>query len=202
MLAASDAFRRTEQVDDDDGSSAGGPMTMRFPDPVQTLRRPLRLAVLALAAALAGCANGYVSVSDRLDASDLALAASATQGALENNKVGESANWHNPANGHLGTVTPTRTMNTAAGLPCRDLQLTATVEGRTIFAYDTACRGADGAWRSKNYATLAQAIRDGDSSAYGRPYPPHYYDPWCRSWRDPFCSGPYYGSSLYYGRWR
>lgn len=167
-----------------------------------------RWTALLLAAAIGGCANGYVDVASRLDAGDLAQLASATQQALENNKVGQSSNWVNEANGHLGTVTPTRTFK-AGETPCRDFQQTATVEGQTIFAYDTACRTGDGSWRSKNFGSLSQAIRDGDYRRPGYPRRYGYYDPWCRwPYHDPFCDPWYghgyygYGPSMRLGYWR
>lgn len=168
-----------------------------------------RVAVLVLAAGLVGCASGRVDVAAQLDAADLAQVAATTQDALEKNKVGQGSNWINEANGHLGTVTPTRTFKTAGDVPCRDFQQSATVDGRTIFAYDTACRGNDGLWRSRDYGSLSQAIRDGTRRPHARPYPyPYrygYHDPFCRwPYRDPFCDPWYrpYGASfgLGYGR--
>lgn len=184
------------------GGSAAAGITMAMSFLTCPPRHWLAVAVAVLAcAALASCAGTTVSVADRLDAGDLSLIAATTQEALEKNKVGQSANWTNPANGHLGTVTPTRTFTADSGAPCRNFQQTATVEGQTILAFDRACRDPAGTWFSTRHVTLTQAIREGDSDyAYARrPYPYDYDDPWCRwHWRDPFCH-PGYGSSFGFG---
>lgn len=170
---------------------------------VPPLKRWAMVGVVAACAMLAGCAS-TPTVGELLDNTDLALIAATTQQALEKNKVGVSANWNNPANGHLGTVTPTRTFTSSSGEPCRNFQQTATVAGRTVLAFDTACRDPKGQWISTHYASLTDAIRLGSSDyAYARrPYGYHddfYDDPWCRwHWNDPFC-GPYYGSSFGFG---
>src|SRR5271165_2272633 len=88
---------------------------------------------------LAGC-SGLPQVTDQIAPTDLPLVAGATQAALESNPVGQSANWTNPADAHLGTVTPYSTFVNAAGAPCRHYQQTVTIDGRTAFAYDVACR--------------------------------------------------------------
>lgn len=155
----------------------------------------------AFALGLGGCA-GDPDSARRLEASDIKLIVEATQQALEINKVGESSNWNNPANGHLGTVTPTRTYENEHRRPCRDFQQTATIDGRTRFAFDSACRTADGPWYSLHHDSLAEAI--GHGNALTRPYDPFndryyrdpYYDPWCRfPYRDRWC-GPRSGFSL------
>jgi surface antigen len=152
-------------------------------------------------AMLAGCET-VPTVGEQLDNADLAMIASTTQQALETNKVGQSANWINTANGHRGTVTPTRTFTTSSGTPCRNYQQSATIGGQTVFAFDTACRLPSGSWASTRYGSLTDAIRLGQTDyAYAdRPYPYGYYnDPWC-NWRDPFCGPSYgYGSSFGFG---
>jgi surface antigen len=152
---------------------------------------------------LAGCET-VPTVGEQLDNADLAMIASTTQQALETNKVGQSANWINSANGHRGTVTPTRTFTASSGAPCRNYQQSATVGGQTVFAFDTACRLPSGSWASTRYGSLTDAIRLGQTDyAYAaRPYPYGYYDdPWCDwHWRDPFCGPRYgYGSSCGFG---
>ena len=92
----------------------------------------------------AGCAAGVPGVTDRLAPSDLAIIASTTQTTLEKGPVGQSANWTNTTNGHLGTITPFGTYPNGAGMPCRNFQQTVTVDGRTAFAHDTACRNPAG----------------------------------------------------------
>ncbi len=58
--------------------------------------------------------------------------------------------WRNPDTGHGGSVTPTRTYQTARGESCREYQQTVTIAGRTETAYGRACRDADGTWRLMN----------------------------------------------------
>ncbi|HYM33186.1 MAG TPA: RT0821/Lpp0805 family surface protein [Candidatus Cybelea sp.] len=146
----------------------------------------------ALPLALSSCAGDTVTVGQLLDAGDLGLINQTSQEVLEKGKVGESANWENGANGHRGTVTPVKTYTQNDGTPCRSLQQTATVGGRTVVAYDTACRGADGVWSSINNVSLAQSIVD-TSNGYGPTYNygPYYGPCWYRY--DPWCYPPYYG---------
>ena len=164
-----------------------------------TVRHQIIVATLSIG--LGACA-GDIDSSPGLDNADLIIIASATQHALEVGKVDESANWNNPANGHLGTITPTRTFERHGKQPCRDFQQTATIDGRTRFAFDTACRKADGAWHSDNNPSLSDAIRHGGTQI--RPYDPYhdrfhrdpFNDPWCRfPYRDRWC-GPRSGFSL------
>ncbi len=120
---------------------------------------PLALLVLA------GCAEGMGP--PELDVADLRLAAEAAQQTLENNRIGEAANWNNPASGNRGTVTPTRTFSRDDGRPCRDYQLTATLNRRTRIAQDAACRDVAGTWQSQNHASLAEAIRTEGGPGFG-----------------------------------
>ena len=73
-----------------------------------------------------------------------------SQGALESNQTGQSSSWSNPDSGHKGTVTPTRTYQTASGDPCREYQQTVTIDGKTEQAYGRACRQPDGSWKIVN----------------------------------------------------
>ncbi len=73
-----------------------------------------------------------------------------SQKALERNRSGQSSGWSNPDSGHRGTVTPTRTYQTAAGRPCREYQQTVTIDGKTERAYGRACRQPDGSWKIAN----------------------------------------------------
>ena len=129
------------------------------------------LAMAVMGGLLAGCA---ATPGERLDAADRRLVVTATQEALENNKTGEGGNWLNPANGRRGTVVPMRTYGSDAR-PCRGFQQTATIEERTIIAYDAACRDAAGRWKSEDYADLDGAIADalpyGERDYYGHHYP-------------------------------
>ncbi len=68
---------------------------------------------------------------------------------LETERTGSSAHWRNPDSGNQYTVTPTRTYETA-GTPCREYVVDGTVGGRKEKIYGTACRQADGTWRTAN----------------------------------------------------
>ncbi|MFQ5783313.1 MAG: RT0821/Lpp0805 family surface protein [Alphaproteobacteria bacterium] len=147
-------------------------------------RRAARVlpVLAALGLALAACAypvdNGVgrpatVAVIDALDDADWTAQAQAFQNALETNKVGESANWSNPASGHLGTVTPTRTYTAKSGAPCREYQQTVTVSGETAITQGTACRQEDGTWETVAATDAARGYRY-RRYAYGYPYCGYY----------------------------
>ena len=131
------------------------------------------LCLVLMGGLLVGCGS---TLGERLDAVDRQLIMAATQEALEKNQTGEAKNWHNPKNGHRGTVVPTRTYK-ISGAHCREFQQTATVEGQTIIAYNAACRGAGGRWKSEYYASLDGVIADAPpyhhSGYYGH-HDPHY----------------------------
>lgn len=150
-------------------------------------RRMRAIAGVFVGAVLAGCAIDTTSLGDVLDAADRQQIANTTQHALENNKTGESSNWTNPASGHRGTVTPTRTYTARSGANCRELQQTVAIDARTTIAYDTACRRADGVWYSVNYDSLVAA------AAGARPYRAGY-DDWSPGY-------PYYGYRYPYYRY-
>lgn len=119
------------------------------------------------------------------------------QQALEQNKVGQSSNWTNSANGHLGTVTPIETFESDPK-PCRRYQITASVEGRTAIGYDTACRRADGVWVSSNFDSLIDALEYAQYRRDRYDRYPYYDDPWCDRpgrWHSPYC-GPRSGLSV------
>ncbi len=89
-------------------------------------------------------------VGNLLDERDKRLADQAAQRALETAPSGTSVPWKNPDSGHSGTVTPTRTYQTARGTYCREYQQTVTIQGKQERAYGTACRQPDGSWRIVN----------------------------------------------------
>ncbi len=104
----------------------------------------------AIAASVIG--GGLVGglVGNLLDERDKRLADQAAQRALETAPSGRSVPWKNPDSGHSGTVTPTRTYQTARGTYCREYQQTVTIQGKQERAYGTACRQPDGSWRIVN----------------------------------------------------
>ena len=89
-------------------------------------------------------------IGKSLDRADRLYAERTAQSALERAPVGQSTAWSNPDSGHSGTVTPTRTYQTAQGQNCREYQQTVTIGGRTESAYGRACRQADGSWKIVN----------------------------------------------------
>ena len=82
-----------------------------------------------------------------LGSDDIARARRAAQNAFETTPSGQTSIWRNPANGHWGTVTPSRTFQDATGRYCRDYKQTVTVDGQEHQGNGTACREPDGAWR-------------------------------------------------------
>jgi surface antigen len=86
-------------------------------------------------------------VGNLLDDRDKRLQAEAAHRALETAPSGRSVAWKNPESGHSGTVTPTKTYQTASGTYCRDYQATVEIEGKQERASGRACRQPDGTWR-------------------------------------------------------
>jgi surface antigen len=89
-------------------------------------------------------------VGNMLDQRDKQMAAEAAHRAMESAPTGRSVAWQNPDSGHSGTVTPTRTYQTANGNYCRDYQTTVVIDGKNERATGTACRQPDGSWRIVN----------------------------------------------------
>ena len=86
-------------------------------------------------------------VGSSLDNADKAAMKQSAQYSLEATKAGHTSNWSNPDSGNSGSVTPTKTYQTAAGEYCREYQQTVIIGGEPQEAYGTACRNADGTWR-------------------------------------------------------
>ena len=72
-----------------------------------------------------------------------------TQQALESSPTGSTTNWTNPETGVSYNVTPTHTYNSDKGL-CRKYTTEAIFSGKIEVDHDTACRQADGTWRTVN----------------------------------------------------
>jgi surface antigen len=124
------------------GAAAGGLLGAQFGSGTGKL---VGTALGVLAGAWLGS-----EVGKTLDNADKAAMRQSSQYALETTKVGHTSDWSNPDSGNSGTVTPTKTYQTAAGEYCREYQQTVTVGGKTQDAYGTACRQADGTWKVKN----------------------------------------------------
>jgi surface antigen len=69
--------------------------------------------------------------------------------SLETVRTGVPSSWQNPDSGNQYTVTPTRTYETGTG-PCREYTVDAMIGGRREKVYGTACRQADGSWRTQS----------------------------------------------------
>jgi len=89
-------------------------------------------------------------VGNLLDQRDKQLAAEAAHRAMETAPTGKPVAWKNPDSGHSGTVTPTKTYQTASGTYCREYQTTVLIDGKQERATGTACRQPDGTWRIVN----------------------------------------------------
>ncbi len=83
-----------------------------------------------------------------LDDQDKRIAAETTKKSLQDSKPGQPMSWVNPDSGNSGTVTPSKSYQTASGEVCRDFQQTIKVDGKTQQAHGTACRDASGNWRT------------------------------------------------------
>ena len=104
----------------------------------------------AIAAATIGGILVGGLVGNLLDERDKRLAAEAAQKAMESTPSGKPVAWQNPDSGHSGTVTPTKTYQTANGTYCRDYETTVLIDGKQERATGTACRQPDGSWRVVN----------------------------------------------------
>ena len=105
-------------------------------------------AAIAGSVILGGLVGG--AIGDRMDAADKRHANEAAARALETAPSGRSVTWQNPDTRHAGSVTPTRTYQTATGQYCREYQQTVTIDGKQQRSYGTACRQADGSWKIVN----------------------------------------------------
>ena len=104
-----------------------------------------RLVAVGAGALIGSVLGGEIGRS--LDRQDRLEADRAANRAFETAPSNRPVEWRNPDSGHHGTVTPTRTYETARGQPCREYQTEVFVGGRREQAYGTACRDADGSWR-------------------------------------------------------
>lgn len=105
-------------------------------------------AGIAAGVLLGGLGGGFLG--NQLDNKDKQMAARASQRALETQRVGAPTTWRNPDTGNSGSITPTRTYQTASGRYCREYQQTVTIGGQRHQSYGTACRRPDGSWQIVN----------------------------------------------------
>jgi surface antigen len=108
----------------------------------------LSIPLVIAGAALVGCAGASAlkPLHADLTESDITLAATTREAALEHARHGETRTWLNPETGHSGAVMPQRTYLSEAGLYCRDYQETLTVHGQSATYLSTACRETEGMW--------------------------------------------------------
>jgi len=69
------------------------------------------------------------------------------QNAVARTPTGQSTSWTNPDNGNRYTVQPTKTYY-RNDQPCREYTTTAIIGGKKQEIYGTACRMADGSWKT------------------------------------------------------
>ncbi len=106
------------------------------------------IAAIAAGTLLGAFLGSEVGAS--LDRADVAYHDRTAQTAFESSKTGISSSWSNPDSGHSGTITPTKTYQTAAGPDCREYTQTITVGNKSQEGYGTACRQQDGSWKILN----------------------------------------------------
>ena len=99
--------------------------------------------VAIIAGTVAGAVIGG-RIGQKMDEADKLKAAQ----ALETTPTGKHSSWRNPDTGAVYTMTPTRTYE-AGGTPCREFSVDATVDGKAEQVRGTACRQADGSWKTK-----------------------------------------------------
>ncbi|RED52403.1 RT0821/Lpp0805 family surface protein [Aestuariispira insulae] len=103
-----------------------------------------RVVATVIGAGLGGYLGNQIGA--RLDEADRREAQTAMANSMEYNADGESGAWHNPNNGHNGTVSPTRTYYNAENKPCRDFTHVIEVDGKSEEVKGTACRNPGGEW--------------------------------------------------------
>lgn len=138
-----------------------------------------RLAAVALGT-LAGAMIGQ-DIGRTLDAADRSYMQQNAQSSLETLPSNQSGSWVNPDTGHSGSITPTRTYQTASGQYCREYQQTVTINGEEQQAYGTACRQPDGSWKivPEEPQVQGQVVQPRTETRYVPVYQDSYgYYPW------------------------
>jgi surface antigen len=100
--------------------------------------------VAIVAGTLLGAAVG-TAIGSSMDQTDLYR----TQSALTHTPTGQTASWNNPDNGYQYEVKPTRTYKSSTGQDCRDYTTVGIIDGKREVIEGTACRQADGSWKSQ-----------------------------------------------------
>ena len=81
-----------------------------------------------------------------MDNTDVGMANQALAQALQTRARGQSLTWSNPANQHLGSVTPLRTFIHPSGKYCRDYREQLYIGSASQQWQDTAGLEPDGRW--------------------------------------------------------
>ena len=112
--------------------------------------RPIELALVAIVvlAARSAAASSYPEIYAGLAASDLALATSTVQRALESNLSGTTRLWRNKRTGSKGAVRPLRTFRIRTGHYCREYEETIESKHGPLWRRAIACRDHGGSWVS------------------------------------------------------
>jgi len=126
-----------------------------------------------------------------------AVAQDALQSALEYNRTNQASTWVNPDTGDTGSVVPVRTFQNTQGQPCREYQRTIVIGGREERGYGTACRQADGTWRTVATQRAAAPPVERRTNVYVREVPRSYYYPYYPYGYYPYRYYPY----GYYAPW-
>lgn len=100
--------------------------------------------VATIAGTLLGAALGG-AIGGSMDQTDLYR----TQGALNNTPTGQTVGWTNPDTQNQYQVTPTNTYKSNIGQDCRDYTTVGIIGGKREVIKGTACRQADGSWKSQ-----------------------------------------------------
>jgi surface antigen len=103
-----------------------------------------------VAATVAGAVVGGIvgsEIGKSLDERDRRYAEEAEYDALERGQSGVSRQWRDPDTGHYGDVVPSRPYKRGVA-DCRDYTPTIYIDGRPKQMRGTACRDADGSWKS------------------------------------------------------
>jgi surface antigen len=100
--------------------------------------------VATIAGTLLGAAVGS-AIGSSMDQTDLYN----TQGALNNTPTGQTVGWTNPDTQNQYQVTPTNTYKSNTGQDCRDYTTVGIIDGQREVIKGTACRQADGSWKSQ-----------------------------------------------------
>lgn len=107
---------------------------------------------------VAGASFG-AGVDDSLDLDDRRYMQRTVQNTLEFNRTWEASSWRNPETGAEGTVTPTRTYESAAAKWCREFEAMVSDDDGQELASGHACRERDGTWRIIEYKLGANRNR-------------------------------------------